>query len=117
MDDADRQLWKLIGARIRYFRRQRGMSVDRLAQLVGVVRQQIVRIEAGMAGTPLPRLKLIADVLGVSLGDLLQDLDAEPTTEADNMVVSFRQRGLSDAEIQKILEYIELLEKARNHDS
>lgn len=115
--ETDRQVWKLIGARIRYFRRKRRISVDHLAQQVGVVRQQIVRLEAGMAGTPIPRLKQIAEVLDVTLGDLLQDLDGNPSADADHMVLSFRQRGLSDTEIQKILDYIDLLEKARDRDS
>jgi len=113
--------WRVIGARIRQIRRRRGLSVDRLAERVGVVRQQIVRLEAGTGGTTLPRLKHIADVLEVSLGDLLQDVDttasASTPTGRDHWVVALHYRGLSDAEIDKVLDYIDLLERARLADS
>jgi len=113
--------WRAIGARVRQMRRRRGLSVDRLAEHVGVVRQQIVRLEAGTGGTTLPRLKHIADVLEVSLGDLLQDVDttasAPAPTGRDDLVVALYHRGLSDAEIEKVLDYIDLLERARLADA
>ncbi|AUW92690.1 hypothetical protein BXT84_00895 [Sulfobacillus thermotolerans] len=115
--ELDRHVWKLIGGRVRRYRRISGLSVDHLAQNVGVGHQQIVRLESGMAGVPIPRLQQIAEVLGVTIGDLLQDLDGHPSIGADNMVLSFRQRGLSEKEIQKIMDYIDLIEKARGSDS
>ena len=117
VDDSNRQIWKPIGGRIRHFRRNQGMSVDGLAQRVGVARQQIVRMEAGLTGAPLPRLKQIADALGISLGDLLDGGDTSETSSTDRMTLSFRDRGLSDEEIRKIMDYIQLLEKARGRDS
>lgn len=116
-EDPNRQFWKAIGGRLRHFRRSQRLSVDRLAQRVGVARQQIVRLEAGLTGVPLPRLKVIADALGVSLGDLFDGLDSHEASGTDRMVLSFRDRGLSDEEIQKIMDYIQLLEKARDRDS
>lgn len=117
VDDPNRQIWKTIGGRIRHFRRNQGLSVDGLAQRVGVARQQIVRMEAGLAGTPLPRLKQIADALSISLGDLLDGWDTSEASGTDRMTLSFRDRGLSDEEIRKIMDYIQLVEKARDRDS
>lgn len=116
-DGPNRQFWKAIGGRIRHFRRSKGLSVDSLAQQVGVARQQIVRMEAGLTGAPLPRLKQIADALAISVGDLFDGLDTSEASGADRMVLSFRDRGLSDEEIRKIMDYIQLLEKARDRDS
>ncbi len=122
MEDTAKRFWKVIGARVRRVRRSQGLSVDRLAQQVGIVRQQIVRLEAGIGGTTLPRLKQIADVLNVSLTDLLQDLDKTAQENAEDaererLNWSFRTRGLSEEEIAKVIDYIRLLEKARDPDS
>jgi transcriptional regulator with XRE-family HTH domain len=103
-------IWREVGGRIRSYRRSQGMSVDALAEKVGVNRQQIIRIEAGLVGTTLERLRLIAQALRVSEPDLLAP---DWTPKSDEMEVAFRGRGLSDDEIARVLEFIKLIEGAR----
>lgn len=103
-------IWREIGSRVRHFRRSQGKSVDWLAEAVGLQRVQIVRIEAGLVGTTLERLDRIANVLGVKMSDLMPPPDV---AEKSDLEVGFRGRGLSEQEIKRILEFIELIEKAR----
>lgn len=112
MNDEETTFWTQVGHTIRSLRRGQGMSVDALAARVHVTRQQIVRLEAGVSGTPLARLHDIARVLGVSLGDLLPD-ERRDTSRAQDLAIAFRGRGLSPEEIQKVMEYVTLLERAR----
>ena len=107
------EIWKEIGGRIRSFRRSQNMSVDKLAAKVNVSRQQIVRLEAGLVGTTIERLRLLAEALGVSEADLLAPR-LEP--DGDALQIAFRGRGLSPEEVQKVLEYISLLESARQRE-
>ena len=103
-------IWREIGSRVRHFRRSLGKSVDWLAEAVDLQRVQIVRIEAGLVGTTLERLSRIADALGVQMNDLIPPPDA---AEKSDLEVAFRGRGLSAQEIKRVLEFIELIEKAR----
>lgn len=115
MHEEEATFWVQVGQAIRALRRGQSMSVDTLAARVHVSRQQIVRLEAGISGTPLGRLHDIAEALGVSLGDLLPSKTRERATDQD-MAMVFRGRGLSPDEIQKVLDYISLLESARKRD-
>ncbi len=112
MDDREQRVWKRIGQTIRTIRRGRQMSVDKLAETVGVVRQQIVRLEAGLGGTTVPRLMAIADALDVTVEDLIRGSTTKPGSEGP-MEMAFRGRGLTPEEMQKVLEYIEFLEHRR----
>ena len=100
-------IWRDVGGRIRHFRRSQGMPVATLADKVGVNPPQIVRIEAGLVGTTLERLHLIASALGVSEADLLPP---RTTSDADDIQIAFRNRGLSDEEIARVMEYVRLVE-------
>lgn len=90
------------------------MSVDKLATQVGVVRQQIVRLEAGLGGTTLPRLLAIAKTLNVALEDLIRPIDASPAASDRPIEMAFRGKGLTSEEMDKVLEYIEFLEHQRD---
>lgn len=105
--------WREIGLLIRHFRRSKGMSVDDLASAVGVVREQIVRLEAGASGTKVIRLEDIADVLGVAITDLL---GPRKQAEADDLQVALRGRGVSEESIRKVIEYLNLLELAEREE-
>lgn len=61
-----------VGDRIRFWRRQRDMSVRQLAARAGVAHSYVSRLEHDEANNPtLGSLLRIADALGVPLGDLL----------------------------------------------
>lgn len=103
-------IWREVGTRVRGFRRGQRRSVDWLAEAVGLQRVQVVRIEAGLTGTTLERLARIAEVLGVTIDDLLPP---RSVSIGDPITESLRGRGLSEQEIEKVLEYVEIIERAR----
>jgi transcriptional regulator with XRE-family HTH domain len=63
-----------MGAKIRAARKEARLVQAQLAQMVGLSRASITNIEAGSQAPPPYRLALIADVLKVSLADLLPEL-------------------------------------------
>lgn len=60
----------MVGARIRIFRTQRGMSQSALAEKIGVAFQQVQKYEKGANRVGASRLSRIAAVLGISIGEL-----------------------------------------------
>ncbi|MCI0384602.1 helix-turn-helix transcriptional regulator [Streptomyces sp. CNQ085] len=63
---------RVIGDRIRAARRDRGMSQERLAELAGMDRQAVGKLELGYTSPLLDTLLRIADVLDVELSDLVR---------------------------------------------
>lgn len=61
-----------IGDRIRAVRRQQGLSQERLAELAGMDRQAINRIEQGHQAALIDNLIRIAAALDVPLAELVQ---------------------------------------------
>ena len=116
MNEEETTFWVQVGRTIRNLRRSQGMSVDALAAKVGVTRQQIIRLEAGTTGTPLARLHIIAGALGATLEDLLPPGKNQGQSDEHDMALAFRGRGLSPEEIEKVLDYIALLESARKRE-
>ena len=60
----------LIGARVRYMRRYRGMTQEALAQHMGFSHQVICEIEHGRRPVTLSEAVTMARLLGVTLNDL-----------------------------------------------
>lgn len=106
-------IWRQVGGRIRHFRRSLGMSVATLAEKVDVTPPQIVRIEAGLVGTTLERLHLIADALNVSEVDLLPP---RRSSDGGDVEIAFRGHGLSDEEIARVMEYVRLIKGSSKKD-
>ena len=62
----------MVGARIRMFRINRGMSQSVLAERIGVTFQQVQKYEKGANRVGASRLSQIATVLGISVGELFE---------------------------------------------
>jgi len=60
----------MVGARIRMFRINRGISQAVLAERIGVTFQQVQKYEKGANRVGASRLSQIASVLGISVGEL-----------------------------------------------
>jgi len=69
---ADRQLVKLLSERIGARRRERRLSLDRLAAVADVSKGALVQIENGDANPSIATLCKLAAALGVSVADLVQ---------------------------------------------
>ena len=64
---------RAIGARIKTLRIENGLSQQKLALMVGVERSYLAKLEAGKRNATIDCFEKIADGLGVSLIELLQD--------------------------------------------
>ena len=62
----------MVGAKIRMFRINRGMSQTVLAERIGVTFQQVQKYERGANRVGAGRLSQIASVLDVSVGELFE---------------------------------------------
>jgi transcriptional regulator with XRE-family HTH domain len=68
----ERQLLDLVSTRIRDRRKERRLSLDRLAALAGVSKGMLVQIENGQANPSIAMLCKVAAALGASVADLVQ---------------------------------------------
>ena len=68
----ERQLLNVVSARIRDRRKERRLSLDRLAALAGVSKGMLVQIENGQANPSIATLCKVATALGASVADLVQ---------------------------------------------
>jgi transcriptional regulator with XRE-family HTH domain len=66
---------EMVGAKIRLFRTNRGVSQSLLAERIGVSFQQVQNYEKGANRVGASRLSQIASVLGISVGELFEDSD------------------------------------------
>src|SRR5260370_13650531 len=74
MREAEERLGKLIGARVRQSRAERGWTLDEMAERSAVSRRMLVNIEQGAANPSIATLLRISDALGVGL-PILVDVD------------------------------------------
>jgi transcriptional regulator with XRE-family HTH domain len=60
-----------VGNRIKAIRQAKGVTQDQLAELAGLNRAHLYRLENGKQSMTLRTLKIIADTLGVRVRDLV----------------------------------------------
>jgi transcriptional regulator with XRE-family HTH domain len=87
----------LVGARIRMFRVNRGMSQTALAERTGVTYQQLQKYERGTERVGASRLLRIATVLDVSVGEMFE------SSEAGSSGVSLPVRLLTEPGALRVL--------------
>ena len=64
---------KVVGETIRRIRRKKGITQEQLADLAGLNRTHMYRIENGHVQMTLGSLKLVADALQVHMRELLRN--------------------------------------------
>ena len=82
----------MVGAKIRMFRINRGMSQTALAERVGVSFQQVQKYEKGANRVGASRLSQIASVLGITVGELFES-SQEKTAAANSPVHLLAEPG------------------------
>ncbi|MBI5165227.1 MAG: helix-turn-helix transcriptional regulator [Magnetospirillum sp.] len=71
---------QLFGLRLQALRKERGLSQERLAELIDRSKDAVSKMERGINLPAFDTLLRLADQLGVSLRDLVGDLDAPGIT-------------------------------------
>ena len=72
--EALQDVQKAVGQRIKSVRSKKGVTQDQLAELAGLNRVHLYRIETGRQSMTLRTLKIIADALDVKMKDLIGNL-------------------------------------------
>ena len=72
--EALQDVQKAVGQRIKSVRSKKGVTQDQLAELAGLNRVHLYRIETGRQSMTLRTLKIIADALDVRMRDLIGNL-------------------------------------------
>jgi transcriptional regulator with XRE-family HTH domain len=67
----DHSIQREVGNRIKAIRQAKGVTQDQLAELAGLNRAHLYRLENGKQSMTLRTLKIIADTLGVRVRDLV----------------------------------------------
>jgi len=103
-----------IGERIYLKRKEKRITLEQLARMVGTSKQTIQRYEKGViSNIPSDKIESISIALSVSPAYIMGWEDTEPLTKesvCDNLVSDFLD--LSEENQKKAIEYIKLLKKA-----
>ncbi len=75
------QFSKLLGSRIRYFRKLNGLTQEKLAEKLGIETQTLAHIEIGKNLPSLSRLPLIAECLNIEVFQLF--IKREVSSDSD----------------------------------
>lgn len=91
---------ELLGSRIKALRSAKKFTQEQVADQIGVSRQKYARIESGANSITLDILSKVAEVLGVTVGDITRVLDETPA-------VAYRA-GEEGASSKKIFDMLDL---------
>ncbi len=92
---------KVLGSRIKALRIANNYTQEQIADRIGVSRQKYARIESGNNRITLDILSRIAEVLGVTVGDITRVLDETPA-------VAYRTGSEDGASSEKIFDMLDL---------
>lgn len=72
---------ELLGSRIKALRSANNFTQEQVADQIGISRQKYARIESGVNSITLDILSKVAEVLGVTVGDITRVLDETPVVQ------------------------------------
>ena len=103
-----------IGERIKELRKEKGISVDKLAEIIGKDRATIYRYESSdIEKMPTSVLEPLATALGTTPAHLMGWDDTPPTTEDTIVKLLKAQYRLNEDDIKFIMDYIKLAPNER----
>ena len=97
-------------AKYRYYfaewRKHRGLTQDKLAELTGLTPSSISQLENGKQGFTQSTIEALAEALGCKPGDLLQN---HPTEKNGKDMLSSQLQMLTDTKLEQAKSYISFL--------
>jgi transcriptional regulator with XRE-family HTH domain len=102
---------KIVGERIRNFRRERGLSQEELAHIASLHSTYIGQLERGEKNATLESLEKVTGALGISLEELFRFI--QPSTEEQDtytlsQIINCLQ-GRNIEEQKTVLKFLDLL--------
>jgi transcriptional regulator with XRE-family HTH domain len=79
----DRAQAREFGAALAARRRRRGLTQAQVAEIMGVEKETVSRMENGVISPTLLRLRQMAGILGCPLSDLFRDPSSDAEAQAD----------------------------------
>lgn len=107
------KLKQQFGLRVQELRRQRGLTQEALADLIGKSTYTVSNIENGRLSTRIETASRLSEALGVALADLFEIQNAKPATDrdyrraVDDVVRSLAK--LQPRDVEKINKIIQLM--------
>jgi transcriptional regulator with XRE-family HTH domain len=83
-----------LGEKLKLLRKQKDLTLDKLAEFSGVAKATLSRIENGVTSGNLKTHLKICEALGVNLGELYKGLE-----NAEEKVIAFDEKTIKDAEV------------------
>jgi XRE family transcriptional regulator, regulator of sulfur utilization len=74
LDELQDDIQRVVAERIKKIRKAKGITQEQLAELAGLNRTHLYRLESGKQSMTLRTLKIVADALAVRVRELVKDL-------------------------------------------
>ncbi len=105
---------KILGAKIKHFRKIKGITQKQLGIETGVTFQQIQKYESGANSPSLDRLKQISEILNISLYDLIDTSGNQDSDNGDyaNRVMYYINQVTNKSLKDKIVEIVRIMSNA-----
>lgn len=104
-----------IGDRIKKLRKEKGISVDKLAEIIGKDRATIYRYESNdIEKMPTSVLEPLATALGTTPAHLMGWDDTPPTTQDTIVKLLKAQYKLNEQDVKFVMDYIKLTPAERD---
>ena len=100
---------ELIGQRIKYIRKQRGISQEELAASAGIATTYVGQIERGIRNPTISVVENIANVLEVSIEEIVRSTDPDrlvsiaPTSELSEILILLERFSPHDLHNAKLI--------------
>lgn len=91
----------ILGKKIRSLREEKEFTQEYVANILGMSRQKYARIENGVNDITLEILTKLADLYGITVGDITKILDKKP-------VMAYRVGESAAASVEQVYEMLDL---------
>lgn len=98
-----------LGARIKSFRKAKGLSQEQLAELVGIEQKHVSRLEVGTSYPTIDRLEKIAVALDVPMGSFFDAANQATYYEEKAKKLELMMRELDEDYRRIILKFTEIV--------
>jgi XRE family transcriptional regulator of biofilm formation len=99
---------KMIGERVKKFRKQKKISLSELAERAGVAKSYLSSLERNLQKNPsIQFLEKISSALNVTINELLYDSEAKRELDPDwlGLVKEAMESGISNDQFKEFVEY------------